>query len=316
MRRSRRRRRFGQVEPLEARRLLAVDVVQPLVDQAVDPGAQAAIIDLAAAFDLAGVTGSVVRFSNNVGADIYAELFDAAGEERVRTTPLTVANFLAYLDSGRYTNSIIHRSVPNFVVQGGGFSLTDSGFDLVNPIPQFDPVANEAGNTNNRGTMAMAKLGGDPDSATNQFFFSVADNAANLDNQNGGFTVFARVLGDGMTVVDAIAALPRFNAGSPFDELPTIDLGDPNVIAQENLVTITSVARVGELVFSASSSDDGLATAVIGDDGKLTVSYTDAGAGTATITVRATSVFDATDFTEEQFTVTLNEPEPEPEPEP
>ena len=58
----------------------------------------------------------------------------------------------------------------------------------------------------------MAKLGGDPNSATSQFFVSLGDNSANLDNQNGGFTVFGEVTGDGMQVVDAIAALPIVNA--------------------------------------------------------------------------------------------------------
>ncbi|NBT14342.1 MAG: peptidylprolyl isomerase, partial [Planctomycetia bacterium] len=110
------------------------------------------MIDLEAAFDLAGVTGTVVRFSNNVGADIYAELFDAAGPARTRTTPLTAANFLAYLDAGRYTNTIMHRSVSGFVVQGGGF--TDKSLSAA--IPQFPAVTNEPGNTNTRGTIAMA----------------------------------------------------------------------------------------------------------------------------------------------------------------
>ena len=270
MRRTRRRqRRFGHVEPLETRRLLAVDVIQPLPNFAVDAGAASAVIDLDAAFDLAGVTGTVVRFANNVGADVYAELFDAEGDGRTRTTPLTAANFLAYLDAGRYTNTIVHRSVAGFVVQGGGFAVTEAGGNLIDSIPQFAQLQNEPGNTNVRGTIAMAKLGGDPNSATNQWFFNLGNNSANLDNQNGGFTAFARVLGNGMTVVDAIAALPRYNYGSPFDELPAIGLANPDAIARENLVTITSVSRVGELVYTATSSDVGVATATVGADGTL-----------------------------------------------
>ncbi|MFM7138463.1 MAG: peptidylprolyl isomerase [Planctomycetota bacterium] len=305
-----RRRRFGHIEPLETRRLLAVDVVQPFQNLSANAGAASAVIDLDAAFDLAGVTGTVVRFANNVGADIYAELFDAAGPGRTRTTPLTAANFLAYLDAGRYTDSIMHRSVPGFVVQGGGF--TDKS--LAAAIPQFPAVSNEPGNTNIRGTIAMAKLGGNPNSATNQFFFNLADNSANLDAQNGGFTAFARVLGTGMTVVDAMAALPRFDFGSPFDELPAKDVTTQAAVTRSNLVTISSVNRANELVFTASSSNPAVATTSVGPNGSLTVDYGDTGSGTSTITVRAASVFNPADFTERQFTVTLNDATPNPNP--
>ena len=111
-RRSRRCQPFGRLESLETRRLLAVDVVQPFVDITVDAGTQALVIDLAAAFDLAEVTGTVVRFTSDFGPDVYAELFDQLGVDRARTTPQTVANFLAYVDAGGYTNTIFHRSVP------------------------------------------------------------------------------------------------------------------------------------------------------------------------------------------------------------
>lgn len=299
------RNRFGLVEQLETRRLLAVDVVTPLADVNVSPGSPAATISLVDAFDLAGVTGTVVRFQNNIGGDIYAELFDAAGPGRTRTTPATAANFLAYVDAGRYTNTAVHRSVPGFVVQAGGFAVTDSGVNILGPIAQFSSVTNEPGNSNVRGTIAMAKLGGDPNSATNQFFFNVANNSGNLDSQNGGFTAFARVLGNGMTVVDAIAAVPRFDLGSPFDEIPATGVSNPSEIGRDNLVVITSVARVGELVFTATSSNPSLATPTINPDGTLGLAYAQSGTGTATITVKAASVFDPSDFTEDQFTVTV-----------
>jgi hypothetical protein len=84
---------------------------------------------------------------------------------------------------------------------------------------------------------------GGPDSATNQWFFSLADNSQNLDNQNGGFTVFGRVVGAGMTVVDQIAALPRVNAGSPYDNLPVRDFVG-GTIFKENLVIFSSITML------------------------------------------------------------------------
>ena len=258
MRRRRTPRNLRQPERHEPRQLLAVDVLAPLAHQTVAVGAADAALDLSSVFDLASVSGTVVRFATNAplaGPVVYAELFDQPGVGRVRTTPATVANFLAYVDSGRYADTIVHRSVPGFVVQAGGFAVSDDSLSLVDAVPQFAAVVNEPGNTNARGTLAMAKLGGNPDSATNQFFVNLADNSGKLDAQNGGFTTFARILGDGMTVVDAIAALPVYNFQSPFDDLPAIGLSDPSLISRDNLVTITSVSRVSELVYTAASSN-------------------------------------------------------------
>jgi cyclophilin family peptidyl-prolyl cis-trans isomerase len=156
---------------------------------------------------------SVVRFSSNVG-DIDMELFDTE-------TPATVANFLFYVNAGRYNQSFIHRSVPGFVIQGGGFGL--SGNEVL-PVPTNAAVQNEPGIPNLRGTVAMAKLGLSPDSATSQWFINLKDNSENLDAQNGGFTVFGRVVGNGMAVADRIAAFATYNAtadlGEAFGALP------------------------------------------------------------------------------------------------
>ena len=97
-RKNRRRagRRINCLEALEARRLMAVDVLAPLSDISITAGAAAETIDLAQVFDLADVTGSVVRFDTNVGggSSYFAELFNELGPDRVRTTPETVTNFL------------------------------------------------------------------------------------------------------------------------------------------------------------------------------------------------------------------------------
>jgi len=135
--------------------------------------------------------------------------------------PNSVTNFLNYVSDGDYNSSIIHRSIPSFIVQGGGFATPSTTLNSVNDltsIPTNPAIVNEFDVSNTRGTVAMAKLGGDPDSATSQWFVNLADNASNLDAQNGGFTVFAQVLD--MSVPDAIAAVDRQNLGGAFTDLP------------------------------------------------------------------------------------------------
>jgi cyclophilin family peptidyl-prolyl cis-trans isomerase len=156
-----------------------------------------------------------VRMQTDLGG-IDIELLDTVA-------PLTVANFLNYVNDGDYESTFFHRSVPGFVVQGGGFIFNASDGDFfsggVSHIPTDPPIVNEFILSNLRGTIAMAKADGDPDSATSEWFFNLDDNSGNLDSQNGGFTVFARVLGSGMEVVDAIAALPRCVDVAPFPQL-------------------------------------------------------------------------------------------------
>ncbi len=161
--------------------------------------------------------------------DIEIELFDDV-------TPGTVENFLNYINDGDYEDTFVHRSIAGFVIQGGGYNFKG---DLANPIPTDPPIQNEFKLSNIRGTIAMAKVGGDQDSATSQWFINLADNSANLDKgdgQGGGFyTVFGQVIGQGMEVVDAIAALPTVDAGNAFTDLPVIDLVG-NTVSRENLV--------------------------------------------------------------------------------
>ena len=167
--------------------------------------------------------------------------------------PLTVANFLSYAKSGAYVNSIIHRSMPGFIVQGGGY-IWNSTTNLLNYVVANPSVMNEysADRSNLRGTIAMAKLGNDPNSATNQWFFNLADNSANLDFQNGGFTVFGQVLNKGMNVVDAIAALPKINGGGAFTDLPLFTPITNNTVQKSNLVIVD---RVSVLASTATASN-------------------------------------------------------------
>jgi len=179
---------------------------------------------------------TTVKIQTSLGA-IDVLLYDTAA-------PRTVANFLTYVNSGAYRNSFIHRSVPGFIIQGGGF-VWDDASQTVPGVSTNAPVANEfsASRSNRRGSIAMAKLGGDPNSATSQWFINLADNGSILDGQNGGFTVFGEVSTSGMAVVDAIARLPLVNAGGAFSELPIVGTIVNNVIQKSNLV-ITSATTV------------------------------------------------------------------------
>ena len=177
---------------------------------------------------------TVVRMQTVLGV-IDVRLFDSAA-------PSTVDNFLNYVDSGAYNNSFIHRSVPGFIIQGGGYFWDDPSKSVV-PITANPAVVNEFGSdrSNLRGTIAMAKLGNDPNSATNQWFFNLADNSPNLDSQNGGFTVFGQVVEQSMPVVDAIATLPLANAGGVFTALPIVAPSNGKPLEDVNLAMITSV---------------------------------------------------------------------------
>jgi cyclophilin family peptidyl-prolyl cis-trans isomerase len=126
--------------------------------------------------------------------------------------PVTVANFLSYVDSGFYNGTIFHRVIPNFMIQGGGF-----GTDMKEKATG-DPIANESANrlSNTRGTVAMARTS-DPDSATAQFFINQRTNDR-LDWAEGreGYAVFGEVI-QGMDIVDFITTAPTGNVGGMGD---------------------------------------------------------------------------------------------------
>lgn len=160
---------------------------------------------------------TIVQFQTSLG-NFEVNLYDEA-------TPETVANFLAYLKAGTYENTFFHRSVKGFVVQGGGFVVQEDNSLAPNPNP-LSPI-NEPVYSNVAGTIVMAKVGNDVNGATNQWFFNLGDNSANLDVQNGGFTVFGEVMGDGMEVLAEIEAVQTYNLsarfGGAFGQLPLRD---------------------------------------------------------------------------------------------
>jgi peptidyl-prolyl cis-trans isomerase B (cyclophilin B) len=133
------------------------------------------------------------------------------------SAPLTVENFMAYVDDGHYDGTIFHRVIPKFMIQGGGFTAE------MEQKPCKAAIRNEAGNglTNDRGTLAMARTSV-VDSATSQFFINTADNA--FLNHSGqtpdafGYAVFGKVV-DGLDVVDSIEKVPTGRSGQQ-DDVP------------------------------------------------------------------------------------------------
>lgn len=116
--------------------------------------------------------------------------------------PITVENFLQYVQAGSYNNTIFHRVIPGFVVQGGGYTEDFEAKTM------FEPIFNESGNgmLNNYGTIAMARVN-DPHSATRQFFFNVNDNESlNPSTKGWGYAVFGWVV-EGEAVLEKLAAV-------------------------------------------------------------------------------------------------------------
>lgn len=180
-------------------------------------------------------SATTVQFQTVLG-NFEVNLYD-------KTTPKTVANFLAYVEAEAYNNTVIHRTKKDFVVQGGGYSFVTT--DKLDAITTRAAVENEPVYSNVRGTIAMAKLGNNPNSATSQWFINLSDNSTTLDKQNGGFTAFGEVVG-GMDVVLAIADLQRFNFNGAFNELPlrnysADDYTDKKPVTDEHFVLVERV---------------------------------------------------------------------------
>ena len=145
--------------------------------------------------------GTVVHFATNLGS-YDVELLDTEA-------PLTVANFLSYVESGAYQNMFAHRTNAGSAkfVQGGGFKVSNG---QISSVVTTSPVQNEfnAANSNVSGTLSMALLGGGQfNSGTSQWFVNTSDNGAGFDP--GKYTVFGRVIGDGVTVATQISNLPN-----------------------------------------------------------------------------------------------------------
>ena len=214
-------------------------------------------------------TGTIVRFET-VEGNFDVELFD-------EFMPRTVANFLDYVTEGRYDGSVVHRNsdtadpeLRDFVIQGGGFFLEDPvppastiAWSEVSTNPPIDdePGGGVPGLANLRGTIAMAKSG--PNTATSQWFINQGDNSFLDDPQrsDGGFAAFGTVIGNGMSVVDAIGDLPLppdfgFTIALPFSELPLRNFAGGSIddIREIHTVVVQQVYVVPEPAGSALSA--------------------------------------------------------------
>ena len=170
---------------------------------------------IAAVFALSGIPSAALAAE----ADPHVLLTTSAGnielELNNQKAPVSVKNFVDYVNNGFYNNTTFHRVIPGFMIQGGGFT---EQMQQKKPNP---PIKNEADNglRNTRGTIAMARTA-DKDSATSQFFINVADNAF-LDHgqRDFGYAVFGKVV-KGMDVVDKISQVQTHNVG-PYQNVPS-----------------------------------------------------------------------------------------------
>ncbi len=183
-------------------------------------------------FTATDVNGHVLVTKNYTIPDPQVTMVTSLGtvvfDLNPNAAPNTVNNFLAYVNSGFYSNLIFHRVIPGFVVQGGGFT---SGMNPVTPKYATINLETPNGLSNTMGTLAMARTS-DPNSATSQFFVNLVDNSSTLDYQNStspGYAVFGTV-SSGMDVINQIAAVKTTTVGS-YSDVPVTD------------VTITSMTR-------------------------------------------------------------------------
>jgi cyclophilin family peptidyl-prolyl cis-trans isomerase len=262
----------------------------PLSPVTVARGDPIAAIDLRNHFEITSIQGQVVQFRTSQG-NFNLEMFPAAA-------PLSVPNFLNYVNVSRYSNTIVHRSDQGLgVIQGGGYSIPTLARIAADP-----PIALESALENTRGTLAMARTNV-PDSATTEWFINTVDNTSRLPSGvNNGYAVFGRVTGTGMTVVDAIHALPvydkRANFGSAFGQMPLTGYSGTGNVQISNAVVLhaaqaiplfpSTAGEVAVVTFAvASNSNPGLVTPTVSGSA-LSLTLTAGQVGVADLAVSAT----------------------------
>jgi cyclophilin family peptidyl-prolyl cis-trans isomerase len=288
-------------------------VASPVQNFAVTESAPATILNLPAIFSDVDVN-SLVRFTTPAGI-FELELFD-------QQTPLTVQNFLQYVSSGRYDNTIFHRLVPDSFILSGGFELVAGTPSSLNPIVVNPAVPTELGISNLLGTIGMFRPAGQPNGATSQFYFNLTNNANGPlinDTNDGGFAAFGQLRGNGLSIIQGFAELTPQNRGGSFDQIPLQNYPAPpggnfpgdTTAANYALINGITIVRQRDadngdaLAFTipANTNPDLVQASISG--GKLTLTYAAGESGRATLKLRATDSEGR--FVETMFTVTVGD---------
>lgn len=196
---------------------------------------------------------AVLGTSQLAAAD-YATIKTSAGTIVIELdnakAPISVANFEQYAKEGFYNGTLFHRIMPGFMVQGGGFDFHGEYPGTMHKKPGAKAgIKNEWQNglKNGRGTLAMARLGNQPDSGTNQFFINLADNDFLDQPRDGaGYAVFAKVIA-GMDVVDRIGATPTTRLPNGMADVPQ------KAVMIESVTILSKDAAMGALVSEAEA---------------------------------------------------------------
>ena len=231
--------------------------------------------------------------------------------------PVTVGNFFAYAENDAWDGAFFHRMAKlgngeNFVLQGGGFK-PDSDPGTYTRVTQLPAIVNEfdSSRPNLAGTISMAKLPGNPNSATNQFFISLNDNRAILDGQNGGFTVFGRTAD--ISPANRIATLARGEFNVPLDDFK-VTLGDWPLTqfsggspASDQLASMNDVFEIPTLSYSFSSDGNDIVVAEVAPTVGAPLVITRSGmAGSNQLTITASDLDGAEISTTLSITVMIN----------
>ena len=226
--------------------------------------------------DLNGIT---LKFKTNystqsVGESFYLEVYNNQNKTN-KTTPITTNNFIGYVSEGLYDQTLIHRAVSNFIIQGGAYSWPSISSDQPGGHPlrvtSKGEIINEPINSNLLGTIAMAKVAGLPNSATSEWFINLSDNI-NLDSQNEGFSVFGHLLGDSirnpLLLNDQSIYNVNYNeSGLNIPELPLVNL-QGNIINNKNYFAIHSVSTISKRPIEIANKFNVIVTANDSDGNK------------------------------------------------
>lgn len=274
-------------------------MVSQISDIVVSPGTTSGSVSVANTFANSDLPSdeTIVQMQTSQGT-IDLQLYNTEA-------PITVQNFLSYVNSGQYNNTLFYRAVQGFVDQTGADYPVDQNSNPINASTPSDTLVGNINTLSNAptiqneysdsrpnvlGTIAMAKVSGNPNSASTEWFINLADNSQNLDNQNGGFTVFGQVIGDGMTVAQTIGNLPTlgsYGASGTYADLPVVNYQSGGNIEAGNLVLVPTVSVVPAISYSVSSSNSAIVNASL-NNGNVSLLYGQT--GTAQVTVTATDV--------------------------